>query len=171
MIIVWSKLEGHPHILKCYLTESDGVVVIDEYSGPAVYLLNEYWVNSSLSKMLIRTGPFEERITRFYFIQLLSAVWYMHKLRIAHLDIKPDNILFDEFFNIKFSDFGTSILLLDTDWTSSRRWGTRGFMAPEVDKTTQLTPYNVFKADIYSLGVTLMILTGNLKIMLSSILF
>ena len=85
----------------------------------------------------------------------------MHKLQIAHLDIKPDNILFDEFFNIKVSDFGTSILLLDTDWTSSRRWGTRRFMAPEVDKTTQLIPYNVFKADIYSLGVTLMVLTGN----------
>ena len=65
------------------MTESDGVVVIDEYSGPAVYLLNEYCVNSSLSKMLIRTGPLEERIARFYFIQLLSAVWYWKSLFLA----------------------------------------------------------------------------------------
>ena len=85
----------------------------------------------------------------------------MHELQIAHLDIKPDNILFDEFFNVKISDFGTSILLLDSDWTSWRRWGTRSFMAPEVVNATQSAQYNVFKADIYSLGVTLMILSGN----------
>ena len=49
---------------------------------------------------------------RKYFTQLLLALMYCHNtLKLIHRDIKPDNILIDEFDNIKLADFGVSLLL------------------------------------------------------------
>ena len=38
----------------------------------------------------------------------MSIVGEMHKLRVAHRDIKPDNILIDDHENIVLADFGLS---------------------------------------------------------------
>ena len=43
--------------------------------------------------LVINTGKVEERIARYYFKQLVSAVSYLHKHNIAHRDIKPLNVL------------------------------------------------------------------------------
>jgi 5'-AMP-activated protein kinase catalytic alpha subunit len=37
---------------------------------------------------------------------LLSAVEYIHKIRICHRDLKPENILLDNLKNLKICDFG-----------------------------------------------------------------
>ncbi|XP_037409402.1 PR5-like receptor kinase [Triticum dicoccoides] len=72
--------------------------------------------------------------------------------RIAHLDVKPQNILLDDNFDAKLSDFGLC-KLIDRDMSQvvTRMRGTPGYLAPEW-LTSQITE----KADIYSFGVVVM---------------
>lgn len=51
---------------------------------------------------------FPEYVTKFHFRQVLDAVEHMHSEGIAHLDLKLENIMFDDFFNIRVGDFGSS---------------------------------------------------------------
>lgn len=72
--------------------------------------------------------------------------------RIAHLDVKPQNILLDENFNAKLSDFGLCKLIdRDKSQVITRMRGTPGYLAPEW-LTSQITE----KADVYSFGVVAM---------------
>jgi serine/threonine protein kinase len=71
-----------------------------------------------------------ESLARFYFVQLLSAVQYMHKNGFIHGDIKLENILLDEEFNIKIADFGFSEQKGNREQRTSVM-GTDGYFAPE----------------------------------------
>lgn len=96
-----------------------------------------------------------------------SALQTLHENHIYHLDVKPENIIYesnDAHAPMKLTDFGCSLLAdhfnRDTKWRRGRRMthseivGTAGFMAPEVISRCQYTD----KADVFSLGVTLFIL-------------
>ena len=78
----------------------------------------------------------------------------MHELGYAHLDIKPQNILIDQNLNFKLADFGTAEFDERGNGLTKWRKGTDSYMAPEI-KSRSIKAYNMYKADIYSLGVTL----------------
>ena len=86
-----------------------------------------------------------------YAQQIISALKYCHSKRIAHLDIKPSNILMDNFDRPKIGDFGLSIIVRG----SGKREGFAGslyFVCPEI---INKQVYDPFKADAWSLGITL----------------
>ncbi|XP_022755699.1 G-type lectin S-receptor-like serine/threonine-protein kinase SD2-5 [Durio zibethinus] len=71
---------------------------------------------------------------------------------IIHLDIKPQNILLDENFNAKVSDFGLSKLIgRDQSQVITTMRGTPGYMAPE-----WLSSVITEKADVYSFGIVVL---------------
>ncbi|KAM0952389.1 putative protein kinase RLK-Pelle-SD-2b family [Dioscorea sansibarensis] len=80
---------------------------------------------------------------------------YLHeKCRdcIIHCDIKPENILLDDSFVPKVSDFGLAKLMgRDFSRVLTTMRGTRGYLAPEWISGVPITP----KADVYSYGMTL----------------
>ncbi|KAL1309716.1 rust resistance kinase Lr10 isoform X1 [Arachis hypogaea] len=131
-------------------------------------LIYELMENGSLEKYIFFPKNDSLSCEKLYTISLRIArgIEYLHNgcdMKILHFDIKPHNILLDDNFNPKVSDFGLA-RLSPTDksivsLTAAR--GTIGYMAPE------LFYRNVgaisYKADVYSFGMLLMEMASRRK--------
>ena len=99
---------------------------------------------------------FGELYGKFIFQKILKGIQLCHQNNICHRDIKLENILLDENFNPKICDFGYACY---NQPNLSVNLGTSGYKPPEICLSRE---YDGFKADIFCLGVTLMILvTGS----------
>ena len=121
-----------------------------------------------LMDYLLRTNRLEENTAKKIFRATCKGVAQCHSKNIAHLDIKPDNILLrfedennEEISHIKLCDFGYSSKKKEV---KKGEFGTYEYRAPECSFNSSSTSYPVLldKLDIWSLGVTLFVLITGL---------
>lgn len=143
------KQIDHPNIVKLYETYED-----QQY----IYLPMEICEGGELFDKIIELGRFSEQQACSLFLQMISAISYLHSRDIVHRDLKPENFLFsqkDINSQLKLIDFGLA-KSISTERKMSTKTGTCYYVSPEI-----LTGSYNEKCDIWSLGVILfMMLSG-----------
>ena len=134
-------------------------------------LIYEYLPNKSLEKYIFSANGKNHTLgwekLQDIALGIAKGIDYLHQgcdQQILHFDIKPHNILLDQNFNPKISDFGLAKLCSKENsvvsMTAAR--GTMGYIAPEVlsrNFGTTVSP----KSDVYSFGMLLLEIVGGRK--------
>ncbi len=137
----WSKLDSHEHILS----------VLGYGSSPIPWIALEYMNQGDLSNVQSQLNQDQQiRVAT----QVADGVWHAHQRGIAHLDLKPQNILVESTDGetqptAKVTDWGLSKMLLDN--SASIEGLSPQYSAPEqFDSDTFGKPDN--QTDIFQLG-------------------
>ncbi|XP_039971131.1 serine-rich adhesin for platelets isoform X2 [Bactrocera tryoni] len=114
-------------------------------------LVMEFAAGGELYDYLSERKVLSEEEARRIFRQVATAVYYCHKHKICHRDLKLENILLDEHGNAKIADFGLSNVF-DEQNLLSTFCGSPLYASPEI---VEGTPYQGPEVDCWSLGVLL----------------
>uniref|UniRef100_A0A6N2K6L4 non-specific serine/threonine protein kinase n=1 Tax=Salix viminalis TaxID=40686 RepID=A0A6N2K6L4_SALVM len=119
-------------------------------------LVYEFLSNGTLANFLFGSlRPSWKQRTQIAF-GIARGLLYLHEecgTQIIHCDIKPQNILLDDYYNARISDFGLAKLLaMDQSKTQTAMRGTKGYISPEWFRNKPIT----VKVDVYSFGVILL---------------
>ncbi|KAG7499823.1 triple functional domain protein isoform X4 [Solea senegalensis] len=141
----------HPHI----------VSLIDTYETPSSYVVVlEMADQGRLLDYIVSWGNLTEEKVACYLRDVLEALHYLHNCRIAHLDVKPENLLVTHSSSgqptVKLTDFGDAVQLNSAHHVHPLL-GSPEFASPELvlGEPVSLT------SDLWSLGVvTYVLLSG-----------
>nr|XP_043619435.1 G-type lectin S-receptor-like serine/threonine-protein kinase SD2-5 [Erigeron canadensis] len=163
-------LEGHGQVDKSFLAEVESIGSIHHVNlvrlrGFSAWksrrlLVYDFMSNGSLDRWIYH-GDLQGHVLEWecrnnIILHIAKGLAYLHdecRQQIIHLDIKPQNILLDENFNAKVSDFGLS-KLVDKNKTQVMTTikGTPGYIAPECWSSSIITE----KVDVYSFGIVVL---------------
>ena len=76
-----------------------------------LYLLTEFMQGGELFFHLYREKRFNNEKAKFYAIEIILAIEFLHKKNMMYRDLKPENVLIDKKGHIKLTDFGLSKIL------------------------------------------------------------
>ncbi|XP_039249845.2 NUAK family SNF1-like kinase 1 [Styela clava] len=132
----------HPNIIQIHevFENQDKIVIVMEYApGGELY---DHLANKMITS---------EEESRVFFKQIVSAVQYCHKLGVVHRDLKLENILLGENFQIKIADFGLANIF-ESGQLLETFCGSPLYASPEI---VNGIPYVGPEVDSWSMGVLL----------------
>ncbi|KAH7561221.1 hypothetical protein JRO89_XS10G0194900 [Xanthoceras sorbifolium] len=119
----------------------------------------EYCSGKDLDAVLKATPVLPEREARIVIVQIFQGLVYLNKRtqKIIHYDLKPGNVLFDEFGVAKVTDFGLSKIVEDDVGSqgmelTSQGAGTYWYLPPECFELSKI-PLISSKVDVWSAGI------------------
>nr|CCA19655.1 mitogenactivated protein kinase kinase kinase putati [Albugo laibachii Nc14]CCA23087.1 mitogenactivated protein kinase kinase kinase putati [Albugo laibachii Nc14] len=116
----------------------------------------EYGAGGALSCKIRRDGPILLPTLRTFTRQILRGLQFLHRNGIAHRDVKCANIFLSrDCQNIKLGDFGAYKVFGSASLVGGLK-GTPHWMAPEVIREQCTTEDAWIKADVWSLGCTVL---------------
>lgn len=140
------------------------IIKIKEYykDHRCVYIIMEYMSGGNLYDYIYSSGIyiFNEENAKIIFKQILEAIEYLHSHNIVHRDIKLDNILMENLYDIhhiKIADLGLAIKILGEK--NNTICGSLIYIAPEIISGSSVrTSIYGNKIDMWSAGIVLYIL-------------
>ena len=151
----------HKHVINLM---KRGWMMYDKQDGTepqeVLCIIMELAPNGELYDMVANTGRFSEPVARYFFRQLLDVVSFMHnEKKVCHRDIKLENILIDENFDLRLADFGFAASIVGPAMNGKHTdiLGSKGFMCPEL---LAGIGYSGKAADMFALAVVLLMMVS-----------
>ncbi|EED92780.1 predicted protein, partial [Thalassiosira pseudonana CCMP1335] len=117
------------------------------------YILLELCHNQSMNEMIKRRKSLTEEEARYFMIQIIDAVSFMHEVNVIHRDLKLGNLFLNKHVNIKVGDFGLATRLESAEEKRKTICGTPNYIAPEVINGDKEKRGHSFEVDTWSMGV------------------
>eukprot|EP00742_Colponemidia_sp_Colp-10_P004662 GILJ01004973.1.p1 GENE.GILJ01004973.1~~GILJ01004973.1.p1 ORF type:complete len:817 (+),score=151.65 GILJ01004973.1:177-2627(+) len=136
----------HPNLIRLYevIESSKHIILVMEYAG-----------GGDLLTYVRSRGKLQEAESKRIFKQLVRGVEYCHSRSVIHRDIKLENVLLDEFGDVKLADFGVSAVC-KVGKKLLEHCGTPSYIAPEIILDRG---YEGLPVDVWSMGVVLFAMT------------
>ncbi len=134
-----------PELVRYGNTDEELYIILEKARTDLLYLVME-------------PGPEVNFCKKCVLRSVTQAVMDLHARKVAHLDIKPENVLISDSGEIWLCDFGCSVICKSYDGTYSGNVGTCFYSAPEI---TLSNNYNPFLADIWSVTMLFYVMLTN----------
>ncbi|MCH0564816.1 MULTISPECIES: serine/threonine-protein kinase [unclassified Streptomyces] len=137
------RLSGHPHVVAVY----DAGVLDDNRP----YIVLELCPGGSLGERLLRDGPLPVKEARDIGVGIADAVAAAHAAGVLHRDIKPGNIMVNQYGAVALTDFGLAAMPRpDQELSVTRDALTPAYAPPEAFRMAEPST----AGDVYSLAAT-----------------
>lgn len=109
------------------------VTVLDVFENEKFFqmVMQRHGSGMDLFEFIDRRPMMDEQLGCYIFRQIANAIDYLHSLNILHRDIKDENIIIDQHFQVKLIDFG-SATFMEEGKLFATFYGTTEYCSPEV---------------------------------------
>ena len=143
---------GHKNILKMISFKRKAQIVKDDSPPLKIAYIEFEWANyGNLKDFLNASGPLEKEKAHYYFIQLIDAIYFLHSIEISHRNIMPENLLLNEDFCLKVSDFKLST---EDAFDTKFKKGSLEYLPVEFHLYPTGTQIANKPIDVYEVGIT-----------------
>ena len=137
-----------PKVLGYYTLGPQNSCIVMEY--------NKYSDIDNFKKKVIKRQVLSETLICYIAGGIVEALLYLASKKIIHMDIKQQNVLMDDFLNVRLTDYSISLKYdINKEKIQLKQEGTCYYMSPEVIEKKTIDVCDASKIDVYSFGVLL----------------
>jgi len=141
---------NHPNVIRTHHVEQERETISKGCTKKVSYTVMEFAPNGDFFDFVMNhNANIDDKLIRTYFRQLIEGLEYLHQNGVSHMDLKLENLLVGQDYQLKIADFDLSHFAQDSKILSR---GTKFYRPPEL---IQGRCQNTQAVDIYSAGIIL----------------